>query len=80
MTPSISKKAKYTFDNIIEAGKEHRLCLAACDDRKTGRKAYVLCETYVENGVTHFNPVARLFNGNPHNEVTPPGMSAHKLI
>ena len=38
---ALSKKAKLTFNTIIEAASEHRLCLVECDDRKTGKKVYV---------------------------------------
>ncbi len=75
-----SKKVKLTLGTIVEAGRENRLCIAACEDRKTGKPAYVLCETYVEHGAVQYNPVARLFTGNPHNEVTPPGLAANKQI
>jgi len=76
----ISNRAKLTFDNIVISAQENRLCVAACTERRTGRKVYVVCESYVEDGATQFVPLARLFSGNPHNEITPPGLSAHKLI
>ena len=68
------------FANLKEAALDHRLVLAACEDRSTGRRVNVVCESYVENGVTMYNPIARLFDGNPYNEVTPPGVAADKLI
>lgn len=75
-----SKKVKYTLGTIVDAGRENRLCVALCEDRKTGKRTYVLCETYVKDGAVQYNPVARLFDGNPYNEVTPPGLSADKQI
>lgn len=77
---AISKKAKMTFDTIIDAASEHRLCLVQSADRKTGKTVYVLCETFQEDGVVHMNPLGKLFSGNPFNEVTPPGVAAPKLI
>lgn len=75
-----SKKVQYTLATIGDAARDHRLCVTTCEDRKTGKKVHVLCETYIEDGVTQYNPVARLFSGNPFNEVTPPGLAAHKQI
>lgn len=77
---ALSKKAKLTFNTIIEAASEHRLCLVECDDRKTGKKVSVLCESWTENGIVQLNPLGKLFSGSPFNEVTPPGVSAPKLI
>lgn len=77
---AISKKAKYTFNTILEAANEHRLCLVQCAERTSGKTAYVICETWEENGMVNINPLGKLFSGNPFNEVTPPGTAAAKLI
>lgn len=75
-----SRKAKLTFENLTDSAREHRLCLTRCEDIRTGKPVYVICEQFVENGVHRFNPIARLFSGNPGNEVTFPGISAPKMI
>lgn len=77
---AISRKAKLTFNTIIEAADEHRLCLVECEDRKTGKKVHVLCESWTEDGAVQLNPLGKLFSGNPFNEVTPPDVAAPKLI
>ena len=33
-----------------------------------------------QDGVARLRPLARLFSGNPYNEVAPPGLDAPKLI
>lgn len=76
----ISKKARLLFDNVCAAAHEHALCLAECTDRRTGKKVNVLCATSTEGGVVRMQPLARLFSGNPYNEVAPPGLDAPKLI
>ena len=76
----ISKKARLLFDNVCAAAHEHALCLAECTDRRTGKKVNVLCVTSTEGGVVRMQPLARLFSGNPYNEVAPPGLDAPKLI
>lgn len=77
---ALTKKAKITFGTILEAAHEHRLCLVECEDRATGKKVSVICESWQENGQVVFNPLGKLFSGSPFNEVTPPGVSAPKLI
>ena len=76
----ISKKARLLFDHVCAAAHEHALCLAECTDRRTGKKVNVLCATSTEGGVVRMQPLARLFSGNPYNEVAPPGLDAPKLI
>ena len=76
----ISKKARLLFDNVCAAAHEHELCLAECTDRRTGKKVNVLCATSTEGGVVRMQPLARLFSGNPYNEVVPPGLDAPKMI
>lgn len=77
----ISRKARLLFDNVCAAAHEHELCLAECTDRRTGKKVNVICAATTEDGVVvRFRPLARLFSGNPYNEVAPPGLDAPKLI
>ena len=76
----VSKKARLLFDNVCAAAHEHELCLTECTDRRTGKKVNVICATTTEDGVVRLRPLARLFSGNPYNEVAPPGLDAPKLI
>ena len=76
----ISKKARLLFDNVCAAAHEHELCLAECTDRRTGKKVNVICRVENVDGVVTMKPLGKLFRGNPFNEVTPPGVSAPKLI
>ena len=76
----VSKKARLLFGNVCAAAHEHALCLAECTDRRTGKKVNVICATSTEGGVVCMQPLARLFSGNPYNEVVPPGLDAPKII
>ena len=76
----IPRKQRDSYMTLNEAALDHRLCLAQCEDIRTGAKTFVVCSIEQENGCTTYVPLARLFNGNPSNEVTSPGMSARKLI
>ena len=80
-TPApIPRKARDSYIALNEAALDHRLCLAQCEDVRTGLKVFVVCSIEQENGCTTYVPLARLFNGNPANEVTSPGVTARKLI
>jgi hypothetical protein len=76
----ITKRAHLQFDTLIAAAQHESLCVAECFNIKTGKKEYVLCAHHLENGVVIYNPLAKLFQGNPNNEVTAPGQAQYKLI
>lgn len=76
----ISKKARMLFSEVCDAVHANELCLAECTDRRTGKKVSVICAATTKNGIIHLRPLARLFSGNPYNEVAPPGLDAPKLI
>lgn len=74
------KKPVMTFRNLTACAREHTLVLAECEDVRTGKKAYVVCEQFSDHGSVRYTPIARLFDGNPYNDITPPGCSAPKMI
>lgn len=76
----ITKRARLQFQLIASAGQSSTLCLAECYNLKTEKKEYVLCAHHLENGVSYYEPLAKLFKGNPFNEITPPGAAKYKLI
>lgn len=76
----ITKRASLQFSTLITAARHESLCLAECFNIKTGKKEFVLCSHHLENGVPQYQPLAKLFQGNPNNEVTPPGAAKYKLI
>ena len=77
---SISNRAKHVFETLTKSARNYELCLIECDDRKTGKKVNVICRVENVDGVATMKPLGKLFRGNPFNEVTPPGVSAPKLI
>ena len=76
----ISKKARMLFSEVCDAAHANELCLMECTDRKTGKKVNVICSVSVSGGTAYMQPLAKLFSGNPYNEVAPPGLDAPKLI
>ncbi len=76
----ISPKSRDRFVKLISAASAQQLCLTACKDIRTGKPADVVCITQEINGTHAFIPIARLFRGNPMNEVSLPGHDSPKMI
>ena len=76
----ITKRASLQFQTILTAAHHNSLCLTQCFNIKTGKKEYVLCSHHLENGAHVYQPLAKLFQGDPNNEVTAPGQAQYKLI
>ena len=76
----ITKRASVQFAMLLDAAEEHSLCITECFNIASGKKEYVLCAHHMENGTEDYIPLAKLFKGNPLNEITPPGMAKYKLI
>lgn len=75
------RKAVAAYESLTVSARADALCLAKCEDVRTGKKVDVVCRVHHDgHGGVVLEPLARLFSGNPYNEVTPPGMSANKLI
>lgn len=76
----ITKRAQLQFSSILSAAQMQALCIAKCFNITTGKPEYVLCAHSIIDSVEEYQPLAKLFQGNPFNEVTPPGASKYKLI
>ena len=77
----IPRKHREAYVQLIEAAQGNELCLAECESHgKPGTKVYAICSVVKTPGGVTYVPLARLFNGNPSNEITSPGISARLLI
>jgi hypothetical protein len=78
----ISDKDKEAFENIVRALASQALVMVSCTDRKTGADVTCLCAAIArtENPTTaadlKFLPLARLFQGNPRDEIFIPNEEA----
>jgi hypothetical protein len=71
---SIPGGHKLNFNTMLRAAQDGQLALMECTDQQ-GQPAYVVCMVNPpdeEHGEIEMVPVARLFNGNPYDEVNPP--------
>ena len=61
------------FQTLLRAGDNGDLALLDCRDRATGAPVRVVAAVCTDpDGVT-FVPLAKLFDGDPHEELDPPG-------
>jgi hypothetical protein len=69
----IPKGHRDNFATMLKAAKYGDLALLECTDAKTGLPVYVVCMmNRAEDGDYLPTPVAKLFDGNPYEEVIPP--------
>lgn len=69
---AISEGYKHNFQTILLAGKNEDLCIMACTDKATGKPVIVLCAAQIIDEMVEMIPLAKLFDGNPYEEVAPP--------
>lgn len=66
---------KTNFQTMKNAMLSDRLALMECQDKTTGKTAYVVCMVNILKGEIkqfEFVPVAKMFDGNPYQELNPP--------
>jgi hypothetical protein len=64
---------KTNFQTLLDAARNGDLALLDCQDKKTGLPVRVIVALNREsNGDVTFAPLAKLFDGNPYEELNPP--------
>lgn len=60
------------FNTLMRACKDENLALLECTDTKTGEYVAVVCAVQIgSKGEVEVIPLAKLFQGNPYDEVQP---------
>lgn len=71
---SIPQGHKSNFQTLQAAFDNNDVALMECTD-KAGKSVYVICATFKEeDGTVVFTPFAKLFDGNPYDELNPPSI------
>ncbi len=70
---------KANFTTLQRAFNNDDVCLVACTDRVTGQLVPTLCMVNVIDDEIQLVPVAKMFTGNPYDEVDPPAMNTEAL-
>ncbi len=68
----IPKPYRENFDTLSRAFDEIDACLLECNDLATGKPAYVICAVSRRGQEFELVPFARLFDGNPYEQLSPP--------
>lgn len=79
--PAISQVCRKNLDTIVEAARNGDLALLDCQDVKTGKPVVALIAVYRdENGDFDFVPLAKMFDGDPYEELNPPGPNGGYVV
>jgi hypothetical protein len=73
---AIPEGYKANFNTMVQAADDGMLALVECTRKADGEKIYVICAVNYnpdEKEGYELIPVAKLFDGNPYEEVIPPG-------
>lgn len=68
---AIAKGHKANFKTLQLACKNGDLALMECTDITTGEPVITICVVNLDYGEYVFTPVAKMFDGNPYDEVNP---------
>lgn len=70
---AISDGYKANFETLLRAAGDKALCIMECTDKESGKTVIAVCAAWVdEDEQTHLVPVAKLFDGDPYEELVPP--------
>jgi len=63
---------KTNYETLLRAAKAGDLALVECTSIETGEPVFVICSVHVSDGEYVMTPLAKMFDGNPYEEVAPP--------
>jgi len=69
---AIPEPCRENFNTILRAAGHDDLCLVECQAVDTGQPVYALCAVNKDGKMIELVPLARLFAGNPYDELVPP--------
>lgn len=65
---------KQNFETLQQAFRDGAACLLECFDAKTGVPVMTICAVGFDGKEYTFKPFAKLFDGNPYQELMPPDL------
>lgn len=69
----INESYKHNFNQLLRAGYNGDLLLMECTDAITGKPVITVCIHTVDGDDMHnMQPIAKLFDGDPYEELRPP--------
>lgn len=73
---TIAKGHKANFETLKKAFAEGSVCLISCADANTGKTVIALCAVNFDGKEYQMVPLAKMFDGNPYEELLPPMLEA----
>jgi hypothetical protein len=70
----ITNGYKANFETLCRAIRNDAVILMECTDAKTGQLVMVVCAVEQDGNTFEMKPFAKLFDGNPYEELIPPAM------
>jgi len=70
---------KLNFQTLCKAVENDDVCLMACVDKATGKDVAVICAVSEEGNLKIMIPLAKMFDGNPYDELIPPGEEGNEV-
>lgn len=69
----IEEGYKTNFNTLLQAASDGQLALVDCLDVATGKPVRAVCAVYRDNeDMYNIVPLAKMFDGNPYEELAPP--------
>lgn len=77
---NIQEGYQHNFEQLLRAAKNGDLCIAECFDAETKKPVITVCAIEEEsNGEVLLIPMAKMFDGDPFEELLPPGKFRGRL-
>lgn len=72
----IKKGYQANFETLKRAFADGSVCLMECSDAKTGKPVIAICAVNFDGQEYQMVPFAKMFDGNPYEELLPPVQEA----
>lgn len=76
----IAKGYKSNFGTLLKAADRGDLALVECTDAKTGQPVITVCAVHMQAGEFVMTPLAKMFDGNPYEELNPPAPKVGEAV
>lgn len=73
---AIAKGHKANFETLKRAFADGAVALMKCTDAKTGKPVVTICAVHFDGQEYQMAPFAKMFDGNPYEELHPPMLEA----
>jgi len=76
---AIAEGYKHNFNQLLRAVSSGDAALLETTEKATGRTVIVVVAVTFDGSEYHLVPMARMFDGNPYDELDPPSASSERV-